>query len=138
MRAPWTQLYVHLVWATWDRLPLIRPEVQAGIYGCIQEQAQKRKCDVMAIGGVADHVHLLIRFPTTLVIAELVQHAKGASSNLMTQVLDPGAFFKWQAYYGAFTVGKAHLEWVTRYIHRQEEHHRTGQLAPVLERVTEE
>ncbi len=135
MHSPYTQLYLHLVWATWDRLPLIRPEFRRSIYGCIQEQVAKRGCDVIAIGGIEDHVHLLLRFPTTVTVADLVKHAKGASSNLMTRELDPGRFFKWQGYYGAFTVAKSQVERVRAYILNQEEHHRAGTLSTELERV---
>ena len=74
MHQPYTQLYLHLVWATWDRLPLVRPEIRQAIYGCIQDQLRKHRCEVIAIGGIADHVHVLTRFPTTETIAT-GQHA---------------------------------------------------------------
>ena len=136
MHSPYTQMYLHLVWATWDRLPLIRPQFRRAIYGCMQEQVAKRGCDVVAIGGIEDHVHLLIRFPTTVTIADIVKHAKGASSNLMNREVDPDGFFKWQGYYGAFTVAKSQVERVRAYIGNQEEHHRAGTLHPELERVS--
>ena len=136
MHQPYTQLYLHLVWATWDRLPLIQPRFRSSIYGCMQEQVSKRGCDVVAIGGIEDHVHLLLRFPTTVSVAEIVKHAKGASSNLMNREVDPGGFFKWQGYYGAFTVAKSHVDRVRAYIANQEEHHRAGTLSPELERVS--
>jgi len=119
-------------------MPLIKPEFRQAIYGCIQRQAKKHRCDVIAIGGMEDHVHLLIRFPTTARIAEVVQHAKGASSNLVTQVLERGGFFKWQGNYGAFTVAKPQVPRVRRYILNQEQHHRGGRLSPPLEQVFED
>ena len=137
MHQPYTQLYLHLVWATWDRLPLIRPEFRTAIYGCIQDQLRKHRCDVIAIGGIEDHVHVLTRFPTTVTIADIVKHSKGASSNLMTQTIAPGEFFKWQGYYGAFTLAKRHAPHVRDYVLRQEEHHRTGRLSAQLERMSE-
>ena len=138
MRQPYTQLYLHLVWATWDRMPLITPAIRQRIYGCIERQVKKHRCEVIAIGGMEDHVHLLIRFPTTARIAEVVQHAKGASSNLVTQVLDRGGFFKWQGNYGAFTIAKSQVPSVRRYILDQERHHRGGRVSPPLERTSEE
>lgn len=138
MHQPYTQLYLHLVWATWDRLPLIRPEFRQAIYGCIQDQLRKHRCDVIAIGGIADHVHVLTRFPTTVTIADIVKHAKGASSNLMTQTIARGEFFKWQGYYGAFTLAKKHAPHVRDYVLRQEEHHRIGRLYEELERVSDD
>jgi putative transposase len=138
MHQPYTQLYLHLVWATWDRLPLIRPEIRRPIYGCIQDQLRKHRCEVIAIGGVEDHVHVLTRFPTTVTIADIVKHAKGASSNLVTHEVDPGNFFKWQGYYGAFTIAKNQMPRVRHYVLHQEEHHRTDRLSAELERVSEQ
>jgi REP element-mobilizing transposase RayT len=135
MREPYTQLYLHLVWATWDRMPLITPELQQPVYGCIQEQVKKYRCEPIAIGGIADHVHLLVRFHPMTRISEMVQHAKGASSNLVTQVLDPGGFFKWQGYYGAFTLSKQQVPHVRDYILRQEQHHLGGTTIETLERI---
>ena len=137
MHQPHTQLYVHLVWATWDRLPLIQPAFRQVIYGCIQDQLRKHRCEVIAIGGMEDHVHVLTRFPTTVAISDVVKHSKGASSNLMTQTVAPGEFFKWQGYYGAFTLAKRHAPIVRDYILRQEEHHPRGSLNAELERVSE-
>ena len=136
MHQPYTQLYLHLVWATWDRLPLVRPEIRSAIYGCIQDQLRKHRCNVIAIGGMPDHVHVLTRFPTTVSIATIVKHAKGASSNLMTHELERGNFFKWQGYYGAFTIAKPHVHHVRRYVLNQEAHHATGRLSRTLERVS--
>jgi putative transposase len=82
-------------------------------------------------------VHVLTRFPTTVTIAQIVKHAKGASSNLMTQEVDRGNFFKWQGYYGAFTIAKNQVPRVRHYILNQEEHHRTGRLSAELERVSD-
>ncbi len=123
MRAPYTQLYLHCVWATWDRLPLISPEIEAALYKAIIAKAHELKCGVVAIGGTVDHVHLLARFPTTLAVATLVKEVKGNSSHFMTHVILPEQFFKWQGAYGAFTVSKSGVETVANYIQRQKTHH---------------
>ena len=128
MRAPYTQLYVHVVWATWDRLPLISPVLEPRIYGAIVEKCGALKAFVLAIGGMPDHVHLLVRLPTTLAIAELVKGVKGSSSHLVAQVAMPNEFFKWQGAYGAFTLAKADIERGTHYIQGQKLHHADGQL----------
>jgi putative transposase len=137
MGRPYTQLYAHLVWATWDRLPLIRPDVRPNIYGCITDQLRKHRCSVIAIGGIEDHVHVLTRLPSTATIADIVKHAKGASSHLMTQEIARGEFFKWQGYYGAFTLSKGLVPRVRDYVLSQEEHHRLGRLSEELERTSE-
>jgi putative transposase len=135
MRQPYTQLYLHLVWSTWDRMPLITAALRQPIYGCICEQVKKHRCEPLAVGGIDDHVHLLLRFHPMARISEVVQHAKGASSHLVTQVLDPGGFFKWQGYYGAFSLSKRQVPHVRDYILRQEEHHLGGTVIQPLERI---
>src|SRR5438552_9082654 len=82
LRAPYTELYLHCVWATWDRLPLITPDIEEQIYASIAAKCNDLNCYVLAIGGVTDHVHLLVRFPTTLSVSTLAGEAKGASSHL--------------------------------------------------------
>lgn len=126
MRRPWTELYLHLVWATWDRLPLITEVIRGPVYACIQAECKSLGAEVIAVGGVDDHVHLLVRVPASLAPAMLVKQAKGASSHLVNHQLDPGTVFKWQGGYGAFSVSKRLVPKVRDYILRQEEHHRSG------------
>jgi REP element-mobilizing transposase RayT len=123
MRAPFTQLYLHLVWATWDRLPLITQENESPLYAVILDQCASLKCTVIAIGGVADHVHLLLRHPPSLSTAEIIKEIKGSSSHFMTHKIMPGEFFKWQGAYGAFSVSKRDVAGIQEYIERQKEHH---------------
>ena len=104
MRGNFTQLYLHYVWATWDRLPLITPDVQKLVYAAIVGECERLKCTVIAIGGVEDHVHLLTGFPTTVSVSEVIKQIKGNSSHFITHEVKPDEFFKWQGSYGAFTV----------------------------------
>ena len=90
MREPFTQLYLHLVWATWDRLPLISSERRDPIYACIQNECSELRCDVLGLGGIEDHAHLLVRFPTTVSVAQLAKQVKGASSHLIAQTDSSG------------------------------------------------
>jgi putative transposase len=135
MRDPFTRLYVHLVWATWDRLPLITPRIQPAVYRCIQAEATRLGCRVGAIGGIEDHVHVLVRYPPALAVSELVKQMKGVSSRLVQQEVGLGEFFKWQGSYGAFSISERDVAMVRRYVHRQEEHHRLGRVNATLERT---
>ena len=137
MRRAKAELYAHLVWATWDRAPIITAEVRAPIYGVMQRQASAMGCGVIAIGGVEDHVHVLLRFPPTVAIAVLVGRMKGASSHYVTQVMGRRDAFRWQGAYGAFTVSARGVERVRDYVLNQERHHRLGTLLPALEETDE-
>jgi len=96
MRHPWTQCFAHLVWSTWKRAPLITPELQPRLYAVIRHQASTLKADVLAIRGIEDHVHAVVRFPPNLALSLLVQRMKGASSHFVTHVLRAPDAFKWQ------------------------------------------
>jgi REP element-mobilizing transposase RayT len=138
MREPYTQLYLHLVWATWDRLPLISEDIKPRIYAAIAEKCRELKCVPLAIGGISDHVHLLVRFYTTIAVADLVKEVKGSSSHLVTHEITPDVFFKWQGAYGAFTIRKSEVSKVMAYIQNQEQHHAKNQLQPEFEQVVED
>ena len=77
-----------------------------------------------AIGGVADHVHLLLGVPATMVLSDLIRTLKANSSKWVHEEVGMEKF-AWQEGYGAFTVSPGNREAVANYIHRQEEHHRT-------------
>ncbi len=83
MRSPYTQLYLHIVWATWDWLPLITEQVRPRLYAAIAGKCRELKCVPLAIGGIADHVHLLVRLHTTVAVATLAKEVKGASGHIL-------------------------------------------------------
>lgn len=78
---------------------------------------------MIAVGGVVDHVHLLVGFPPTLTLSELLKQVKGSSSHLITREIKPGEFFKWQGAYGAFTVSHHDRSQIADYITNQAIHH---------------
>ncbi len=135
MRSPLAKLYVHAVWATWDRLPLITPELEPRVYGEIVEKARTLRTLTLAVGGMPDHIHLLVRLPTTLSVAELLKGVKGSSSHLVAQLIMPNEFFKWQGAYGAFTLAEAEVNRCIDYIRGQKQHHAEGQLDAQWEQV---
>jgi REP element-mobilizing transposase RayT len=135
MRHPKARLYVHLVWATWDRAPLITPAIRDRIYPMMQHHASQMCAQIIAIGGIEDHVHVLTRYPPTLAVSDLVGRMKGASSYLAAQVM--GETFKWQGAYGAFTLSQSGLERARNYVLNQEAHHRDGTTYAALEATNE-
>ncbi|HWN97604.1 MAG TPA: transposase [Methylomirabilota bacterium] len=84
-----------------------------------------RTLDVVprAVGGVADHVHLLIDLRATHRLADVMRDIKRTSSAWVHETVNDKEF-AWQDGYGAFTVSASMLETVKQYIARQEEHHR--------------
>ena len=135
MRRAGIALYVHLVWATWDRLPLLQGIVERQVYRAIGTKCEELDTEIIALGGIADHIHLLVSIPATLNVADLVKHIKGASAHLLAnqQGAQKGGFFKWQGAYGACTVSPSALSEVAHYITHQRAHHAAGSLLAELE-----
>jgi putative transposase len=138
MRRDTLAIYVHLVWATWDRLPLITPAIERPLHRVIASEAQKMGCTLLALNSVPDHLHILVRMPSTVAVAELVKQLKGVSSHFVNDTLKPELPFKWQGFYGAFSVSRWDVEQIVAYIQRQKEHHEVGTLIAELESVSEE
>jgi REP element-mobilizing transposase RayT len=129
----YAEIYLHLVWGTWDRHPLITPERAGVVYRVIREECERLGAEALAIGGVEDHVHLLARVPPTLAPAELAKQVKGSSSHAVNASHGRYAEFRWQGGYGAFSVSRQHLPRIRRYVLNQAEHHHSGRTAEFLE-----
>ncbi len=107
---------VHFVWATWDRQPLITPDIERDLWRYIGAVCADDKCEILAIGGMLDHVHLLVLLSNTVTLADLMKHVKGGSSAFVSDELRPGEWFKWQGSYGAFSVSRPQIDKVVQYI----------------------
>ena len=131
------RLYVHLIWKTWDHMPLLTQEVRAAVYPVLLGKAREQGCETLAIGGVEDHVHLLIKMPSTLDVALLVKEMKGASSR-HAHLVFPSKTFKWRGTYGAVSVSSSALSTVIEYIENQAAHHQRNYLQIELETYEED
>ena len=130
------EVSLHFVWANWDRLPLVEPDMERGLYRYIGKVCQNDGCDVLAIGGMPDHVHLLVRFGSTISLSDLMRHVKGGSSRFASETLHPGEWFRWQASYGVFCVEPKNRDKLIAYIANQKQHHAAGTLWPAVEKVS--
>lgn len=136
MRRAGIAIYAHIVWATWDRLPLLTKEIEQRVHRAIAAKCLELGGELIALGGIEDHVHMLVGLPARLSLAEFVGNVKGASSHLAThEALPTGAFFKWQGAYGAVSVSPRDLAEVSAYIGNQREHHTTKTLVPDWEHL---
>lgn len=125
----------HFVWATWDRLPLITPEMERALCRCITDICYNQKCEVLAVGTMPDHVHLLVMVSSAVALGELMQQVKGGTSRWISQTLCPGEWFQWQGSYGAFCVEPQNRGKVIAYIANQKQRHAGGRLWPALEKA---
>lgn len=132
-----TLVYIHFVWATWDRLPLVTSDLEPSIYACIASKCQELKSELLGIGGTQDHVHVLVRLHSTVSVAELAKGMKGSSSHLVTHELAPNHGFKWQGAYGAFSVSRRDVPQILAYVKKQKEHHANGEVREEWEQCGE-
>ena len=137
MDKAYTELYYHLVWATWNRYPFITPEIQGHLYRYLLHQCQEYAYDACAINGMEDHLHVVVRLGPTLSISEVTKKLKGSSSRFCNEELKLETPFKWQRGYGALTFGKRDLSKIVSYVQNQKERHRNNQLNSALENASE-
>src|SRR5438477_6475898 len=116
--------YFHCVFSTKERRPLITPALRARLWPFLGGIARQNKMAALEIGGVADHVHILLSLPSTLAVAKALQLIKGGSSKWVHETFPEHRLFGWQEKYGAFSVSASLLEKTIQYIKHQEEHHR--------------
>lgn len=118
------QIYLHIVFSTKHREPFLSDkETRTALHRYMHGICENQKCPSIAIGGVADHVHLLCRFSKNLAVKDFLRELKSDSSSwIKDQYPELGEFY-WQAGYGAFSISPAHVALVANYILTQEEHH---------------
>src|SRR5215831_17155134 len=119
----YTSLPVHCVFATKGRLPLISKDMQPRLWAYVGGIARTNGIKALAIGGMRDHVHLLLSLSGTMPVAKAIQLIKAGSSKWFNEQTRPRSF-AWQEKYGAFSIGISQMKATIRYIENQERHHR--------------
>jgi putative transposase len=115
----YSSMLVHCVFSTKERMNLIHePHV---LWRYLAGIAQAKGIPLVAAGGTANHVHLLVDLRPTVALAETMQQLKGNSSHWLNAERSP---FAWQQGYGAFGVGESQRQDIIDYIAGQAEHHR--------------
>lgn len=124
MANTYTSLHYHFVFSTKNRERWIDQKIEQRIWAFMGGIARENKIHPIQIGGVDDHVHLLIGAPAILSPSKIAQLIKGGSSAWIHSTFPNLKSFKWQDGYGAFSVSKSSLPDVIQYIRDQREHHR--------------
>ena len=120
----YTNLLYHLVFSTKDRCPLIDETLCSRLYEYLGGTIRGLGGIALEIGGIADHVHLLVKLRQDRAVSAVLRDLKANSSGWVNQRELIGArSFAWQTGYGAFTVSESQVEKVKQYIRRQESHH---------------
>jgi putative transposase len=123
MANTYTSLHYHIVFSTKDREPWITPDIEKQVWGYLAGVADRHGMMALKIGGLEDHLHLVLALPPTVPVSKAVHLLKGASSRWIRLTLSELDAFRWQDGYGAFTVSKSALPATIRYVERQRENH---------------
>ncbi|MBF0107428.1 MAG: IS200/IS605 family transposase [Deltaproteobacteria bacterium] len=119
-----TNLQTHIVFSTKNREPMISDSIQHRVYEYMSGVIRGEKCVLLGIGGMSDHVHLLIKIKADLSVSELMKRVKGNTSHWNNENRITPRRFSWQDGFGAFSVSQSQKDAVFSYIANQQEHHR--------------
>lgn len=123
MPKTYTQIYIHYVFATEIRMRQFTEDRQKELYAYSAGIIKDLNCFVQCIGGMEDHIHILIGLHPTLSVSEFAQKIKANSSRFINEKGWAGGKFSWQTGFGAFSVSQSGLEATRNYIKNQKEHH---------------
>ena len=118
------KIWVHVVWATKNREPLLSKIIRKSVFDHIRSNASSKGIYIDFINGYFDHVHCLISLKPDQSIAKTVQLIKGESAYWINKQKMTKSKFGWQKEYFAMSVSDSNINSVRNYIRRQEEHHK--------------
>ena len=120
----YTSNLTHCVWSTKERLKVIDSEMRPRLWAFVGGIARQNGMRALAVGGIEDHVHVLLSLPANMSVSKAVQLIKGGSSKWVHETFPMRRTFAWQEGYGAFSVSVSHVDATVAYILAQEEHHK--------------
>ena len=123
MPRSYSQIWVHAVWATKNRRPMIHPKIERELFDFMKEELKKMGCMVSIVNGMPDHVHCLFGINPQKSITDIIKQIKGSSSYFVNKNnLIPEKFI-WQRGFGVFGVSHSAVDNVYDYIRNQKQHH---------------
>ena len=118
-----TKVYVHLVFSTKYRQPLIDDAIKDELYAYLGGVCNELECYSVRVGGYYDHIHILCALSKKIALMKLLEEVKKRSSKWIKTKGSAYHEFYWQDGYGAFSVNPSELDGVVRYIDNQCQHH---------------
>ena len=123
MSHSFNKIWIHAIWATKERLPLLHQNSEQKVYSFIAEQLRELGCPVRIINGMPDHIHCLFLLNPQKSVADVIKQIKGSSSHYINEHNIITDKFSWQTGYAAYSVSESVVEKVFQYIKTQKEHH---------------
>jgi len=123
MANTYTQIYIQVVFSVQGRQSLIQRERKEELYKYISGIVRNKKQKLIAINGMADHVHIFLGMKPDIALSDLVRDIKNNSSKFVNERKWIRGRFNWQEGFGAFSYGHSQIDAVVKYIQNQERHH---------------
>jgi putative transposase len=115
--------YIHTIFSTKNRLPMIDTVIEKNLHTYIGGICNRLECEPIMIGGHVDHIHILSSLSKKLPLIEFIEEVKGHSSRWIKTKGQNYSGFYWQKGYGAFSVNPSELSIISEYVSMQKEHH---------------
>ena len=132
----YSEINLHFTWHTKSNMPVLTEMIENRLHHYIKHRVLETKGVLFhEIGGTDDHIHLVVSLPTTVLISDWIGRLKGASSYYINHQVVNRKILEWQDGYGVVSFGTKDLEWVTRYVRNQREHHKQGTTFEGMERM---
>src|SRR5437667_4731082 len=123
-----SKVIVHIIFSTKDREPWLDSHVRPRMHAYVATICRDLGGELVHVGGVSDHVHVITMLPRTLSQAQFIEQIKKTSSKWIKALDARYRSFFWQRGHGAFSVSPSQLEALLQYIEMQPQHHRTRSL----------
>lgn len=138
MKNKYSQIYIHFIFGTKKSKNLIRPHIEKRLWSYIGAVSRRMGIKPIAIGGTADHLHLLLSIPPNLSVSYIMQKLKSISSKWMNDTFYPQfRDFRWQTGYSAFSISHSQKEKVEKYIRNQKKRHQKISFEDELKLIVE-
>jgi putative transposase len=120
---PYLYIWIHFVWATKNRAPLLTKNIRQDVFKHIKDNGSLKNIHIDFVNGHLEHVHCLVSLNQKQTIAEVAQLVKGESSYWINKYKLTPEKFEWQDEYFAVSVSEKDVNKIREYIKNQEEHH---------------
>lgn len=123
MPKSFNRIWIHAIWATKNRRPLIHPSMDKELHDYMMKKFQEVGCQIRISNGYHDHVHCLFLLNPKMPLDEIIQRVKGSSSHFVNSNNLITEKFAWQKGFRSFSVSESVNNRVYQYILNQKKHH---------------
>ncbi|MEO7177080.1 MAG: IS200/IS605 family transposase [Saprospiraceae bacterium] len=119
-----SKIYIHIIFSTKLRQPLIDKDIKDELFDYIGGICRQLECIPLRVGGQSNHIHILCLLAKKIALVKLLEDIKRSSSKWIKTKGAQYSNFGWQDGYAAFSVSPSEIEHVIKYISNQDEHHK--------------